>query len=198
MSKTTLLGKPILVFQEGIFGVVRETNDCDASLRTVQCYNGNGKQIGSFGDRAHLRSNAYMTEVLVVDCGLYIEKLCNWRCRKINFDITWAKDVTVGIKYLNLNSIVKININATSYMENINYNNKNILEDSEIINNKGNNHKIVKEEMNINESIKVNDINNKTNNSISSSLIKESNIKGFQPSLPFNLSTNFQTLFISY
>ena len=61
-------------------------------------------------------------------------------------------------------------------MENINYNNKNILEDSEIINNKGNNHKIVKEEMNINESIKVNDINNKTNNSISSSLIKESNV----------------------
>lgn len=39
--------------------------------------------------------NAYMTEVLVVDCVLYIEKLCNWRCRKINFDITWAKDVSV-------------------------------------------------------------------------------------------------------
>ncbi|KAG4097880.1 hypothetical protein H8356DRAFT_1040449 [Neocallimastix lanati (nom. inval.)] len=58
-------------------------------------------------------------------------------------------------------------------MENINYNNKNILEDSEIINNKGNNHKIIKEEININESIKVNDINN---NSITSSLIKESKV----------------------
>jgi len=77
---------------------------------------------------------------------------------------------------IEINSIVKININATSNMENINYNNKNILEDSENINSKGNNHKIVKEEININESIKVDGINNKTNNSITFSLIKESNV----------------------
>ncbi|KAG4099819.1 hypothetical protein H8356DRAFT_1037231 [Neocallimastix lanati (nom. inval.)] len=42
--------------------------------------------------------------------------------------------------------------------------------------NKGNSHKIVEEEININESIKVNSVNNKTNNSITSSLIKELNI----------------------
>ncbi|KAG4105192.1 hypothetical protein H8356DRAFT_1331143 [Neocallimastix lanati (nom. inval.)] len=77
---------------------------------------------------------------------------------------------------IEINSIVKININATSNMENINYNNKNILEDSENINRKENNHKIVKEEININESIKVDGINNKTNNSITFSLIKESNV----------------------
>ncbi|KAL6625012.1 hypothetical protein U3516DRAFT_659706 [Neocallimastix sp. 'constans'] len=42
--------------------------------------------------------------------------------------------------------------------------------------NKGNSHKIVEEEININESIKVNSVNNKTNNSITFSLIKELNI----------------------
>ncbi|KAG4091667.1 hypothetical protein H8356DRAFT_1407472 [Neocallimastix lanati (nom. inval.)] len=77
---------------------------------------------------------------------------------------------------IEINSTVKINIKATSSKENINYNNKNILEDSENINSKGNNHRIVKEEMNINESIKVDSVNNKTNNSITSSLIKELNI----------------------
>ncbi|KAL6631428.1 hypothetical protein U3516DRAFT_792794 [Neocallimastix sp. 'constans'] len=77
---------------------------------------------------------------------------------------------------IEINSTVKINYKATSSKENINYNNKNIFEDSENKNSKGNNHKIVKEEMNINESIKVDSVNNKINNSITSSLIKELNI----------------------
>jgi len=42
--------------------------------------------------------------------------------------------------------------------------------------NKGNSHKIVEEEININESIKVDGINNRTNRSITSGLVKEINI----------------------
>ncbi|KAL6612777.1 hypothetical protein U3516DRAFT_869381 [Neocallimastix sp. 'constans'] len=53
--------------------------------------------------------------------------------------------------------------------------------------NKGNSHKIVEEEININESIKVDGINNRTNRSITSGLVKEINIIDYNNSKVDNI-----------
>ncbi|KAG4083383.1 hypothetical protein H8356DRAFT_1381718 [Neocallimastix lanati (nom. inval.)] len=74
---------------------------------------------------------------------------------------------------IEINSIVIIN-----NKENINSNgkNKNINNNSENIRNKINSHTIVKEEININESVKVDCIINRINKSITSGLVTEINI----------------------
>ncbi|KAG4083320.1 hypothetical protein H8356DRAFT_1089618 [Neocallimastix lanati (nom. inval.)] len=75
---------------------------------------------------------------------------------------------------IEINSIVKINI--TNYMENINFNNNDIIENSENIINKRNSNKNIKEIININEPLKVELINNRTNKSITPCLVMESNV----------------------
>ncbi|KAG4094176.1 hypothetical protein H8356DRAFT_1277288 [Neocallimastix lanati (nom. inval.)] len=77
---------------------------------------------------------------------------------------------------IEINSIVKININATSYRENINFNNNDIIENSENIINKRNSNKNIKEVININEPLKVELINNRTNKSITPCLVMKSNV----------------------
>jgi len=78
-----------------------------------------------------------------------------------------------------INNILTINIKTIDNNENVNSNsernkdNNDVIENFKNINNKGNNHKNMKEEININESIKVDGINN---NSITSNLVKESNV----------------------
>jgi len=61
-------------------------------------------------------------------------------------------------------------------MENINFNNNDIIENSENIINKRNSNKNIKEIININEPLKVELINNRTNKSITPCLVMESNV----------------------
>jgi len=83
---------------------------------------------------------------------------------------------------MEINNIVTINIKAIDNNEIINSNSKknkdnnDIVENSENIINKRNNNKNVKEVININEPLKVENINKRTNKSITPSLVMESNI----------------------
>ncbi|KAG4087606.1 hypothetical protein H8356DRAFT_1728729 [Neocallimastix lanati (nom. inval.)] len=81
---------------------------------------------------------------------------------------------------MEINSIVTINIKTIDNNENINSNSKknkdnnDIIGNSENIINKRNSNKNIKEVININEPLKVENINNKTNKSITPSLVIES------------------------
>ncbi|KAL6613394.1 hypothetical protein U3516DRAFT_663412 [Neocallimastix sp. 'constans'] len=83
---------------------------------------------------------------------------------------------------MEINSIVTINIKSIDNNENINSNSKknkdnnNIIENSENIINKRNSNKNIKEVININELLKVEIINNRTNKSITPSLVMELNV----------------------
>ncbi|KAG4105104.1 hypothetical protein H8356DRAFT_1636101 [Neocallimastix lanati (nom. inval.)] len=83
---------------------------------------------------------------------------------------------------MEINSIVTINIKTIDNNENINSNSKknkdnnDIIGNSENIINKRNSNKNIKEVININEPLKVENINNRTNKSITPSLVIESKV----------------------